>query len=173
MYNENIIYTTLDSTHFQSISEFLKHQISTIPINYFSPPNTDILKKALSDDRGISIGAFDNDRLIGIRITYLPLLDKDNHGYDLGYTETELLDTAQFHGTLVDRSSRYHGIGNQLVKLNCDEIFKKKFSRILATVHPENFSSRRMLISNGFAERLKTIKYNDLPRIIFEKKCGK
>ena len=154
---------------FESLDFFIKSQISSMPKDFFFPPNASIIEKSLSEETGISCGAFDHDKLIGIRLTYLPGLDCENHGYDLSFTNEELKQVAQFHGTIVRDDKRYKGIGNKLVKKNCSDIFERGFSRILSTVHPDNKVSIKMLLRNGFVERKRTTKYNNLPRIIFEK----
>lgn len=151
------------------VVRFINGQINTIPQDFFFPPDLAIIEKSLSSESGISHGTFDQEQLVGIRLTYKPGLDKENHGNDLGYAETELNQIAQFHGTLVVNDRRYKGIGTNLVKINCEEIFKNHFLRILATVHPDNFTSIRMLLNNNFTQRLLTKKYNNLPRLIFEK----
>ncbi len=165
----DLLFRTLTIDDCLIVASFIDSQLATIPKNFFFPPNSKIIDKSLNNQTGISHGAFDNDKLIGIRLTYFPGLDTENHGYDLNYSEEELKQVAQFHGTLVVDDRRYKGIGNHLVKINCKEIFEKSFLRILATVHPDNLNSIKMLVNNGFSNRLITNKYKNLPRIIFEK----
>ena len=140
----------LISADSNQIINFIEEQVKTIQNDFFFPPTLQIIDKSLSEIKGISHGAFANNQLVGIRLTYFPGLDKENHGYDLGYSEKELNEVAQFHGTLVINDKRYKGIGSELVNINCEEIFKSTFKRILATVHPDNSASVNMLLNNGF-----------------------
>ena len=151
------------------VVSLINEQLNTIPKDFFFPPSLTIIEKALSSESGISHGTFDREQLVGIRLTYKPGLDKENHGYDLGYSEIDLIQIAQFHGTVVVNDRRYKGIGNNLVKINCEEVFTNHFLRILATVHPDNLTSIKMLLNNNFTQRLLTKKYDNLPRLIFEK----
>lgn len=162
-------YRQLTADDISLVVTFINGQLNTIPKDFFYPPGFTIIEKSLSIGSGISHGTFDKEKLVGIRLSYKPGLDKENHGYDLGYSDDDLLQTAQFHGTLVINDNRYKGIGNNLVKINCEEIFKNNFLRILATVHPNNFTSVKMLLNNSFTQRLLTKKYDNLPRLIFEK----
>ena len=169
MEEKNIFYRRLINDDSSTVINFIESQLHTIPKNFFFPPSLTIIEKCLNRNSGISLGAFDSEELVGIRLTYKPGLDKENHGYDLGYSKTELLQVAQFWGTIVNNERRQEGIGDNLVKINCEEIFNNSYSRILATVHPDNLRSIKMLLTNGFSEKLNTIKYNNLPRLIFEK----
>ncbi len=155
---------------FNLIDGFIETQIRTIPRDFFFPPSSTIIKMALKKDTGISHGAFDNEKLIGIRLTYRPGLDIENHGYDLNYDNKQLNQVAQFHGTLILDNKRYKGIGNRLVSENVSDIFNGFSNIILATVHPDNDSSIRMLEKNGFDRKVRTFKYSNLPRLIFEKR---
>ncbi len=154
----------------EAVTCFIEKQLATIKEGFFFPPNSSIVSKALNADTGISFGAYDGKELIGVRLTYIPGLDKDNHGYDLGYSLDELLLVAQFHGTLVKDDNRYKGIGHELVKTNCDEIFTTKFKIILVTVHPQNDVSIRLFQKNGFITKKLVNKYSNLPRLIFERR---
>ena len=164
-----IFYRRLTDRDKFRVMKFIECQLETIPEDFFFPPNLRIIDESLSHNNGISFGAFDGEELVGIRLTYKPGLDKENHGYDLGYSQIELLQVVQFWGTIVVNEKRNKGIGNNLVKINCEEIYKASNMRILATVHPDNLSSIKMLLANGFAAKLNTTKYNNLPRLIFEK----
>lgn len=166
----NISYRRLTQNHIAVVEDFINRQLTTIPADFFFPPNKIIIERSVEVPTGISHAAFDGDELIGIRLTYKPELDKENHGYDLGYSERELNSIAQFHGTIVKDDTRYKGIGYELVKINCAELFKKGFEIILATVHPENYVSINMLLKNGFEQKKLVTKYSNLPRYIFEKR---
>ena len=166
----NIQIRKLIDPDFNLVNEFIETQILTIPKDFFFPPSTTIIKKSLNNDSGISHGAFDNDKLIGIRLTYKPGLDTENHGYDLNYDDRQLNQVAQFHGTLILDNKRYKGIGNRLVSENVSSIFNGFANIILATVNPDNETSIRMLEKNGFDRKVRTLKYINLPRLIFEKR---
>lgn len=168
--NPNISYRRLNSHDVALIEDFISKQLHTIPAGFFFQPNNRIIQKSVEIHTGVSHAAFDEEELIGIRLTYKPSLDKENHGYDLDYSEEELNKVAQFHGTLVKDHSRYKGIGYELVKTNCIEVFKEDFEIILASVHPENHVSIKMLLKNGFLQRKFAMKYNSSPRFIFEKR---
>lgn len=162
----------LTGDDFKIVSRFIDRESKSIPTELFFPPNEAIISKSLDIKTGISHGYFDHNNLVGVRLTYMPGLDKENHGYDLGYSDEELYSTAQFHGTLVLKEKRYKGLGNRLVEINCDAIFNENFLRILATVHPSNSTSINMLLLNGFERKIEVLKYRNLPRLIFERKKG-
>lgn len=167
-----LTFERLGYAHANAVSDFINKQNGTITNGFFSPPTVRIITMALKKDKGLSLGAFDNNVLVGIRLTYFPGVTAHNHGHDLDYSQDELLQVAQFHGTLVKEDKRYNGIGHELVKKNCDEIFMAGYRIILATVHPENEASLKMVLKNGFAPKKLVTKYGGLPRIILEKRIS-
>lgn len=154
----------------EQVKFFLVSQNSSIPHGFFYEPNDSIISKCLNSETGISLGAFLNNKLVAIRLTYIPKLDKENHGYSLNFTENELLQVAQFHGTVVLNDIRLKGLGETLVRINAVEILSKGYKYVLVTVHPENIQSIKMFIKNRFKIVAFKNKYNNLPRYILCKK---
>lgn len=165
--NNVISIRVLNRSDFSEVSSLIRSQNETIPREYFFPPSSEILISSL--ESGLSLGVFNKSQLVGFRLTYVPNMEIDNHGYDLDFSEGELKRVAQFHGTLIVQPKRYQGLGSYLVNMNLPIIYKyKKDAIVLATVHPDNLNSCKMLISNGFSACKTVMKYNNLPRIIFK-----
>jgi len=150
----DINYRKLNSNDISILNTFIHEQLNNIRDDFFYSPKPKIIEQALNSLTGCSLGAFNCNHLIGIRLTYFPGLDIENHGYELDYDNQKLLKVAQFHGTIVKANARFNGVGQELVKMNCEDVSLTGKKIILATVHPENHYSINMLKKNA----LKTEK---------------
>ena len=161
--------TLLRTENISQIKIFIKKQYVTISKSFFFIPSNNIILRCLHEETGISHGAFIDDELVGVRLAYIPGIQKENHGYNLNFSKNELYNVVQFHGTLVERMIRSKGLGQQLVNINCEHIFARKLKHVLATVHPDNIMSITMFSRNNFRLVAFKNKYCNLPRYIYHR----
>lgn len=64
MNSSSIEYRQLKHHDKPKLTYFINQQLNTIPEDYFYPPSSQILSKALSNTSGLSYGAFLDGRLI-------------------------------------------------------------------------------------------------------------
>lgn len=115
--------------------------------------------------KGFGLLALVDDIPAGFFLVAFPGLDENNLGYELGYDEKGLMETA-----LMDTAAvlpRYQGLGlmgsmfTQAVRRAGQD-----YPRLLGTVHPENTPSRRNFEKNGFTVQKYLIKSSGSPRLL-------
>jgi len=111
----------------------------------------DDVRQAMADGTMQLWVAADGDRLAGIFDILTPGLASYNYGYDLGFTEEQLLrvvhmDTAAVHPD-------YRGLGLQKTLMQKAENYAAGIGRriLLTTVHPENRFSLSNILQQGYA----------------------
>lgn len=104
--------------------------------------------KAVSDSDGM-IAAF-------FTVRY-PKLDSDNCGFDLDFTEADLLRTAHMETCVVHPDYRGHHLETRLMEFATELLKTTDYCHLLGTVHPDNIPSVKAFLSNGFHAE-KTLK---------------
>lgn len=93
-----------------------------------------------------------------------------NYGYDLEFTEEELLTVGQIESTIVDPEYR----GNGLQKKLCEALERiareEQKNYIMATVSPMNPYSLNNFLALGYINKKEKLKYGGLRRYILCKK---
>ena len=103
--------------------------------------------------------AEDGDRLAGIFDILIPGLADYNYGYDLAFTEAQLLrvvhmDTAAVHPD-------YRGLRLQRILMQEAERYAAEIGEriLLTTVHPENSYSLNNILAQGYTIEKRLPKY--------------
>ena len=86
-----------------------------------------------------------------------PKLDPDNCGYDLNFTETDLLQTAHMETCVVHPNHRGHHLEARLMEEAIRILKETEYRHLLGTVHPNNTASLKAFLSNEF-HVAKTLK---------------
>ena len=103
--------------------------------------------------------AMDGDRMAaGFDLLHLGL-DTTNYGYDLDFSEEELLRAVQMDTAAVHPAYRGHGLQRKLMEAAEEEIRKEPNRILLCTVHPDNVYSLNNVQKLGYAIEKKVEKY--------------
>ena len=117
--------------------------------------------KAISDSDG-AIAAF-------FTVRY-PKLDSDNCGFDLCFTEAELLKTAHMETCVVHPDYRGHHLEARLMESAIELLKTTGYCHLLGTVHPDNIPSVKAFLDNGFHVEKTLKKYGGKLRHIMYRK---
>lgn len=131
---------------------------------YLDPPEE--IREMMEDGTMQLWVAMDGSRMAGAFDILIPGLEPYNYGYDLGFSEEELLrvinmDTAAVHPD-------YRGLGLQKrLMLEAEKETCRQGRRILmCTVHPENSFSLNNVLKQGYSIEKKLCKYGSVRYIL-------
>lgn len=110
--------------------------------------------------KGVTIGAFANDRLIAYGILALPRPDDANFGQDVGLPRHELAAVSHIDGITVDPAWRGNGLQRSFVRMRLGLATAFGRDHALATISPRNYYSWRNLTAVGFRIKGMKVKYN-------------
>ena len=106
--------------------------------------------------------AMDGERMAaGFDLLHLGL-DPVNYGYDLDFTEEELLRAVQMDTAAVHPDYRGHGLQRMLMGAAEEEIRKQPGRILLSTVHPDNVYSLNNMQKLGYGIGKKVEKYGSV-----------
>lgn len=115
----------------------------------------------------IILGVFDQERLIAYASLAFPDTQKDNLGWDLGWSEDLIHHCAKLDTIVVDSSYRGHGLQRALIR-HCLSYASTLDDAciVLTTVSPANQYSLRNVRSEGFQILKRMNKYGGHDRYI-------
>ena len=124
---------------------------------YLDPP--EVVRDMLSDGTMELWLAMDGSRLAGIFDILHPGLDAYNYGYDLDFSEENLLRVVHMDTAAVHPDYRGKGLQRRMVQM-AEQYLAGQGSRILlTTVHPENRFSLNNMQKQGYAIQRRLDKY--------------
>lgn len=115
--------------------------------------------------------AMDGDRLAGAFDIVIPGRNEINYGYDLGFSDEELLCVINMDTAAVHPDYRGLGLQKKLMQEAEKEIRGEGKRILLCTVHPENQFSLRNVLNQGYIIQLKKEKYGSV-RYVLRKDIG-
>ena len=110
--------------------------------------------------------AEDSGRLVAGFDLLHPKLEAFNYGYDLGFTESELLRVVQMDTAAVRPDYRGLGLQKRLMETAQQEILKQPGRILLCTVHPDNRFSLQNVLKQGYTIEKKLEKYGSVRYIL-------
>ena len=116
-------------------------------------------------DNGFTLVAEDGENIVGFLMVDIPGLGEDNLGYDLDFTEQQLMDTAIMESAAVLPEYQGRGIMGAMFK-QAVEMTEREYTYLLGTVHPDNTPSRRNFEKLGFHCLLIKEKYGGKLRCV-------
>lgn len=130
---------------------------------FFIPFTEEEIDMMFDDNKVITYGAYDNNKLVGTAQLYLT----ENYVEEI----KEILNlnnssVAELGGALVLEEYRNKGIMKQLSIRLIEEAKNKKYEYIVITVHPENIASNKTFSFTG-AKVKKTVKLGEYLRNIY------
>lgn len=118
------------------------------------------------------IAEAENGEMAGCFLTDIPGMDERNMGYDLGYTKEQLEHTAHMDMAAVRPEYRGFRLQDRLMEACEEELGKRGFTYLLATVHPDNRYSLDNVRKRGYQIMATKEKYGGLQRHILCKKIA-
>lgn len=110
--------------------------------------------------------AMDEDRMAAVFDILVPGLEEFNYGYDLGFTEEELLRVVNLDNAAVHPDYRGLGLQRKMIQIAEDAIRGTGKRILLCTVHPENQYSLQNVLSQGYSIQKKLEKYGSVRYIL-------
>lgn len=136
---------------------------------WFATDNRDYVEKRVKK-HGFILKACQEGKIVGFFVVDIPGREKENLGYDLGYSEEKLEQVVHMDYAVVSKEAQGYGLQKRFVEEAEKRLCKTKYKYFLATVHPDNVYSRRNMVQMGYREAKQLLKYGGMPRIIMEKK---
>lgn len=110
--------------------------------------------------------AMDGDRLAGSLTILIPGLQEFNYGYDLGFSQEELLNVIHMDTAAVHPDYRGLGLQQKLIEAAEAELEKRGGHILLCTVHPENRFSLNNVLKQGYSIQKELPKYGSTRYIL-------
>ena len=108
----------------------------------------------------------------GFLIVRIPGEERDNLGYDLGFSRQELPLAAHMESAAVLPEYQGNRLQRRLISSAEAILATRGYQYALATVSPKNFYSLRNMLSCGYRIAKTTLKYGGLERHILLKSLG-
>lgn len=112
----------------------------------------------------------ENGKVGGFLIVHLPPDEDDHHlGLDLGFSPSQLLESAHMDSAAILPAFRGNGIQKKLIAAAELRLRELGYRYSLCTVHPDNLPSLRSLESLGYQVGATKLKYGENLRHIMKK----
>lgn len=138
---------------------------------WFAIDGEDYVAGMLTTEAGIGYKAVDTvtGETAGLFMVALPGLGENNLGYDIGFTEEQLLATAVMDSAAILPQYRGHHLQYRLMQTAEAELRKRGYRYLTSTVHPGNHSSHNTLTRQGYRVVAQKEKYGGLLRDVLLK----
>ncbi len=124
-------------------------------------------------DCGFTLLALYGTLPAGFLIVRIPGEERDNLGYDLGFSKQELSLAAHMESAAVLPEYQGNRLQRRLISSAEAILSSRGYQYALATVSPKNFYSLRNMLACGYRIAKTTTKYGGLERHILLKSLGK
>ncbi len=138
---------------------------------WFLIDGEEYVSNILTTDAGIGYKAVDETtgNTAGLFMVSLPGLGKANLGYDVGFTEEQILKTAVMDSAAILPEYRGHHLQYRLMQTAEAELKELGYRYLTSTVHPGNHASHNTLTRQGYRVVATKEKYGGLIRDILLK----
>lgn len=131
--------------------------------DFFMPFTQEELQDICNQERILTFGAYDNEKIVGMAQLYLKQSDVNEIKNILNIKNDKV---AELGGYLVLPNYRNKGIMKKLETILIQEAKKLKYKYIVITVHPENIASNKATEYTG-AKIAKVTKFGEYLRNIY------
>lgn len=131
--------------------------------DFFMPFTEEELEDIFNQDKILTFGAYDNNKIVGMAQLYL---DQSYVNEIKNMLNIKSNKVAELGGYLVLSNYRNKGIMKQLETILIQEAKKLKYEYIVITVHPENIASNKATEYTG-AKIAKVTKFGEYLRNIY------
>jgi len=162
----------MDETHFDQLQKLNANIMDHLanPDFYYPPYDTDLLKLCLR--QRLAVGIFSRQELIAYQLSYFPKFREDNLGRDICLPRNRLKDVATFHGIAVHSEYKKNRFGSVLTECVLNIVSELGYRDVMATCHPDNTHSLRILLKYGFCIRELKYKYGGKLRYVLHKEVN-
>ena len=158
--------TPKDATLFVNFLEEIKSEMQQKDWLYLDPP--ELVHAMLTDGIMELWLAMDEKRVAAVFSVLYPGLESYNYGYDLDFSEQELMKVVHMDTSAVHKDYRGHGLQGRMVQI-AEKSLEGQGSKILmSTVHPDNQFSLNNMLRQGYEIRKRVEKYGS-ERFILQK----
>ena len=144
--------------------EFL-HEVKTLMEQdewFFLDPDEEVYRLMARNALGIWL-AEDGGRIASVFCVVYPGLEQFNLGYDLDFSEEELMQVVHMDTAAVHPDYRGRGLQNRMM-LHAERELNGKI--LLCTIHPDNKYSLNNVLKQGYTIEKKTEKYGSVRCIL-------
>lgn len=127
---------------------------------YLDPPD-DVRQMMETGEMQLWV-AMDGEKMAAAFDIIIPGLHQHNYGYDLGFTEEQLLRVVNMDTAAVHPDYRGMGLQKKLMLLAQSEMQQIGNRILLCTVHPDNVFSLNNILGQGYAIEKKLEKYGSI-----------
>lgn len=131
---------------------------------YLDPPE-DVMEMMADGTMQLWV-AMDGSRLAAAFSILTPGFAENNYGYDLGFTEEELLRVINMDSAAVHPDYRGFGLQKKLMLTAEQELYGAGERILLCTVHPDNRFSLQNVLNQGYAIQKKLEKHGSVRYIL-------
>ena len=158
--------TPEDAALFVNFLDEIKSEMQQKDWLYLDPP--ELVHSMITDGTMSFWIVMDGEATAGVCSVLYPGSRADNYGYDLDFTEEELLQVVHMDTVAVHQTYRGLGLQQQMARF-VESMLTGQGSRILlSTVHPDNTFSLNNMLLQGYAVQKRIGKY-DSERLLLRK----
>lgn len=106
--------------------------------------------------------AMDGDRMAAAFDILRPGLEEYNYGYDLDFSEEELMRVINMDSAAVRPDYRGQGLQRKLIQCAEEQLSREGKRILLCTVHPDNRFSLQNVLAQGYTIQKKLPKYGSV-----------
>ena len=155
-----------DATLFVCFLDEIKSEMQQKDWLYLDPP--ELVQAMMSDEIMELWLAMDEKRVAAVFSDLYPGLESYNYGYDLDFSEQELMKVVHMDTSAVHKDYRGLGLQGRMVQI-AEKSLEGQGSKILmSTVHPDNQFSLNNMLRQGYEIRKRVEKYGS-ERFILQK----
>ncbi|MGP1612911.1 MAG: GNAT family N-acetyltransferase [Catonella sp.] len=155
----------LDKSDSQKLEDLIKNVEDNLEDETFWLPITDKSREHFFEESWTYfLGAFDGDELIGAAGLFFNEHEFGESCKALGIKNDNI---AQYGRAMIRSDYRNKGIMKQILGNLLEHAKKIGINKIVATVHPKNIPSQKVLTNFKFDNKLKVVKNNRYERYIF------
>lgn len=156
--------TTEDLDGFITLLTDVYHSMDRKDWFYLDPP--EVLREMMADGTMELWVAVDGGCLAGALSILHPGLKEYNYGYDLGFTEDQLLKVINMDSAAVHPDYRGQGLQRLLLHTAEQELQGSGERYLLCTIHPENQFSLNNALKQGYVIQKTLPKYGAVRHIL-------
>lgn len=158
-------FRKLEKSDSQKLEDLIKNVENNLDDETFwLPITTKSRENYFNNNWTYFLGAFENDELIGAAALFF---NENEFGESCKTLGISFDNIAEYGRAMVRFDQRNKGIMKQILGRLLEEAKKIGIKKVIATVHPNNIPSQKVLINFGFDNKFKVVKNNKYERYIF------
>ena len=152
--------TASDTEQFIQLLDTVRESMEYKEWFYLDPH--DFVREAMKNGKMELWVAMDGDRMAAAFDILRPGLDAYNYGYDLNFTQEQLLRVINMDSAAVLPEYRGLGLQRKLIAMGEEQLRREGEHILLCTVHPDNRFSLDNVLKQGYQIQRKLDKYGSV-----------